>query len=88
MFKFLKNTINFDIIRNIFPMNNQQIGKIIQERRDYLNLTQKDVAEMAGITFKSISEIELGIRNPTIHTLNRVLDVLGLDLSVQIKSMI
>ena len=68
-------------------MNNQQIGKIIQERRDYLNLTQKDVAEMAGITFKSISEIELGIRNPTIHTLNRVLDVLGLDLSVQIKSM-
>jgi len=87
MFKFLENTINFDKIRNIFPMNNQQIGKIIQERRDYLNLTQKDVAEMAGITFKSISEIELGIRNPTIHTLNRVLDVLGLDLSVQIKSM-
>lgn len=68
-------------------MNNQQIGKIIQERRDYLNLTQKDVAEMAGITFKSISEIELGIRNPSLNTLKSVLDVLGLDLSVQIKSM-
>jgi transcriptional regulator with XRE-family HTH domain len=69
-------------------MNNQQIGKIIQVRRDYLNLTQKDVAEMAGITFKSISEIELGIRNPSINTLNSILDVLGLELSVQIKSMI
>ncbi|MCE2824332.1 MAG: helix-turn-helix domain-containing protein [Sediminibacterium sp.] len=69
-------------------MNNQQIGKIIQERRDYLNLTQKDVAEMAGITFKSISEIELGIRNPTLNTLKCVLDVLGLQLTVQIKSMI
>ena len=68
-------------------MNNQQIGKIIQERRDYLNLTQKDVAEMAGITFKSISEIELGIRNSSINTLNKVLDVLGLELSVQIKTM-
>jgi transcriptional regulator with XRE-family HTH domain len=68
-------------------MNNQQIGKIIQERRDYLNLTQKDVAEMAGITFKSISEIELGIRNPSINTLNKVLGVLGLELSVQIKTM-
>jgi transcriptional regulator with XRE-family HTH domain len=68
-------------------MNNQQIGKIIQERRDYLNLTQKDVAEMAGISFKSISEIELGIRNPSLKTLKSVLDVLGLDLSVQIKSM-
>jgi transcriptional regulator with XRE-family HTH domain len=69
-------------------MNNQQIGKLIQERRDYLNLTQKDVAEMAGITFKSISEIELGIRNPTLNTLKGVLDVLGLELTVQIKSMI
>jgi transcriptional regulator with XRE-family HTH domain len=68
-------------------MNNQQIGKIIQKRRDYLNLTQKDVAEMAGITFKSISEIELGIRNPSINTLKSILDVLGLELSVQIKSM-
>lgn len=68
-------------------MNIQQIGKIIQKRRDYLNLTQKDVAEMAGITFKSISEIELGIRNPSINTLNKVLDVLGLELSVQIKTL-
>lgn len=69
-------------------MNNQQIGNLIQERRDYLNLTQKDVAEMAGITFKSISEIELGIRNPTVNTLISVLDVLGLELTVHIKSMI
>lgn len=68
-------------------MNNQQIGKIIQERRDYLNLTQKDVAEIAGISFKSISEIELGIRNPSLNTLKSVLDVLGLELKVQIKSM-
>ena len=69
-------------------MNIHKIGKIIQERRDYLNLTQKDVAEMAGITFKSISDIELGIRNPAVNTLNSVLDVLGLELTIHIKSMI
>ena len=68
-------------------MYNQQIGKTIQQRRIYLNLTQKDVAEMSGITFKSISEIELGIRNPSINTLNKILEVLGLELSVQIKLM-
>jgi transcriptional regulator with XRE-family HTH domain len=51
-------------------------------------LTQKDVAEMAGITFKSISDIELGIRNPTVNTLKSVLDVLGLELTIHIKSMI
>ena len=68
-------------------MNDQQISKIIQERRSYLNLTQKDVAELAGITFKSISEIELGLRNPSLNTLKSILDVLGLELKVQIKSM-
>ena len=68
-------------------MDSQQIGKIIQKRRDYLNLTQKDVAEMAGITFKSVSEIELGLRNPSLNTLKSILDVLGLELTVQIKSM-
>ena len=68
-------------------MNTHEIGKIIQERRDFLNLTQKDIAEIAGITFKSISEIELGIRNPSVNTLNKILEVLGLELSVQIKSM-
>ena len=73
--------------RNIFPMDDIKIGKIIQERRVHLNLTQKDVAEMAGTTFKSISEIELGIRNPTLNTLNKILDVLGLKISVQIKTM-
>lgn len=74
-------------IRNIFPMNTHEIGTIIQERRDFLNLTQKDIAEISGITFKSISEIELGIRNPSVNTLNKILEVLGLELSVQIKSM-
>jgi transcriptional regulator with XRE-family HTH domain len=74
-------------IRNIFPMNNQQISNIIHQRRAFLNLTQKDVAEMAGTTFKTISEIELGIRNPSLNTLNSILEVLGLELTVQIKSM-
>lgn len=69
-------------------MSSDNIGKIIHERRVYLNLTQKDVAEMAGTTFKSISEIELGIRNPTLNTLNRILDVLGLAITVHIKTMI
>ena len=69
-------------------MNSDNIGKIIHERRVYLNLTQKDLAEMAGTTFKSISEIELGLRNPTLNTLNRILDVLGLAFTVHIKTMI
>jgi transcriptional regulator with XRE-family HTH domain len=68
-------------------MKNNKIGAILQERRAYLNLTQKDVAEMASMTFKSISEIELGIRNPTLSTLEKILDVLGLTLSIHLKTV-
>ena len=68
-------------------MKNDKIGEIIQQRRANLNLTQKDVAEMAGTTFKSISEIELGMRNPTLNILNRILEVLGLELSIHIKTL-
>jgi transcriptional regulator with XRE-family HTH domain len=68
-------------------MNNDKIGEIIQKRRGYLKLTQKDVAEMAGITFKSISEIELGIRNPTLSMLNKILEVLGLTLSIHLRTV-
>ena len=68
-------------------MNNDKIGEIIQKRRVYLKLTQKDVAEMAGITFKSISEIELGIRNPTLNMLNKILEVLGLTLSIHLRTV-
>ena len=68
-------------------MDNRKIGELIQKRRLQLKLTQKDVAEMTGMTFKSISEIELGIRNPTLNTLNKILEILGLAISVQIKIM-
>ena len=37
------------------------IGLFIKTKRKELKITQKDIAEMAGTTFKSISEIELGI---------------------------
>jgi len=68
-------------------MDSRKIGELIQKRRLQLKLTQKDVAEMTGMNFKSISEIELGIRNPTLNTLNKILEILGLAISVQIKIM-
>jgi len=85
--KISNNCIKFTLIRNIIPMDSRKIGELIQKRRLQLKLTQKDVAEMTGMTFKSISEIELGIRNPTLNTLNKILEILGLAISVQIKIM-
>lgn len=42
-------------------------GKRLQARRLALNLTQDQVAAMAGLTQKAISHYELGIREPRDH---------------------
>ena len=67
------------------PNNICNIGKIVQERRKELSLKQQDLAEMADVTIKTIYAIENNKGNPTIEVLNRVLNVLGLEIKVQIK---
>ncbi len=61
------------------------IGLFIKQRRRQLKITQIDLAELAGLTSKSISEIELGIRNPTLLAIKSILDVLGYKLVPIIK---
>lgn len=69
------------------PIYSVDIGKIIQERRNELSLKQQDLAEMANVTIKTIYAIENNKGNPTIEVLKKVLDVLGLEIKVQIKSV-
>ena len=68
-------------------MNKAKIGHIIQQRRDFLAIKQEDLSEMTGITSKTIYLIESGKGNPSIDTLNKLLDVLGLEISIDIKKM-
>lgn len=69
------------------PINSNEIGKIILERRNALSLNQQDLAEMANVTIKTIYAIENNKANPTIEVLKKILSVLGLEMKVQIKSV-
>ena len=53
-----------------------KIGKIIKKRRKELNLELKDLQDYSGINYASISDIENGKANPTIKTLEKLLDVI------------
>lgn len=70
------------------PNTIYNIGKIVQGRRNELSLNQQDVAEMANVTIKTIYAIENNKGNPTIEVLKKILNVLGLEIKVQIKSVI
>ena len=62
-----------------------EMGQIIAKRRIDLRLDQLDLSEMAGITVKTLYLIEKGIGNPSLKTLNKVLNLLGLTIQVEIK---
>lgn len=53
------------------------IGERIKNRRKELHLTQNDIKNTCGISSGSMSEIERGIRTPSIvifHLLSQILD--------------
>jgi len=65
-----------------------EMGQIIAKRRIDLKLDQQDLAEMSGITVKTLYLIEKGTGNPSLNTLNKVLNLLGLTIQVEIKKAI
>jgi transcriptional regulator with XRE-family HTH domain len=68
-------------------MTQELIGKTIQERREKLSLTQEDLAEMTGISSRTLYAIENGRANPSLTTLQKILEVVGLELFIDIKKI-
>jgi len=59
---------------------NLQITKSIQARRKSLKITQGDLAEISGVSLRTVKAVESGSANPTVEILARVLEPLGLKL--------
>ncbi len=66
-------------------MNIKEIGKVLKFRREFLSLRQDDLAEMSGITSRTIHIIESGTGNPSLETLENLVTVLGMELILQVK---
>ena len=61
------------------------IGTIIKERRTQLKLSQQDLAEFAEVGIATVKDIERGKGNPSLQTLQKLLNVLGLEMNFGIK---
>ena len=58
------------------------IGDLLRSRRKFLRLRQRDLAELAGVTLRSLTEIESGRGNPTLNQLSKIGGVLGLEVTL------
>jgi transcriptional regulator with XRE-family HTH domain len=66
-------------------MDKQKLGLLIKERRDFLSITQKELAEISGVTLRKLVDIENGKANPTLETLTKLFNTLGLKITVEAK---
>ena len=66
-------------------MNKQKLGKKIKDRRESLSLKQEDLAEMSGVTSKTIYLVENSKGNPSFNTIQKSLQVLGLEIDIKVK---
>lgn len=58
-------------------------GKQIASRRKQLNISQADLADMSGVSLRTLSAIENGDANPSVDVLSKVLEPLGLVINLQ-----
>ena len=56
----------------------------IKKRRETLNINQEALAELANIGLRTLKQIESGRGNPTINTLQKLADVLGMELKLEV----
>ena len=59
--------------------------QLIKERRNLLGLTQQDLADYTGLSLRIIKSIESGKGNPSIGTLGKIAEVLGLEIELRVK---
>jgi transcriptional regulator with XRE-family HTH domain len=57
----------------------------IKERREMLQVTQEMLADLSGVGLRTLKQFESGKGNPTVLTLNKLADALGMELTFQIK---
>ncbi|MEI6139176.1 MAG: helix-turn-helix transcriptional regulator [Mariniphaga sp.] len=68
-------------------MHFEELIKIVKERRDNLQVTQEYLAQLSGVGLRTLKQFESGKGNPTLQTVQKIADVLGLEVSLKLKDV-
>ncbi len=66
-------------------MHYDEIIKKLKQRREILEITQEHLSELAGIGKRTLNLIETGKGNPTLNTLVKLTEVLGMEFDLKVK---
>jgi len=68
-------------------MHFKELIEIIKERREALHVTQETLAQLSGVGLRTLKQFESGKGNPTLHTLQKLTGVLGLEVCLKLKKV-
>ncbi|MDF1517197.1 MAG: helix-turn-helix transcriptional regulator [Lutibacter sp.] len=68
-------------------MHFKELIKTIKERREVLKVTQETLAELSGVGLRTLKQFESGKGNPTLMTLQKLTDVLGMEVCLKLKNV-
>jgi y4mF family transcriptional regulator len=63
------------------------IGESIKNRRKELRITQPHLAELANVSTNTLYKLERGQGNPSLDVLNKLAEVLGMELRLEVKNL-
>lgn len=66
-------------------MHLREITETLKKRRKLLELTQVQFTELSGVSLRAIKALENGKSNPTFKTLNKLAEVLDMELNLEVK---
>ncbi|QQS50533.1 MAG: helix-turn-helix domain-containing protein [Bacteroidota bacterium] len=68
-------------------MHFEKIINTIKERREVLKVNQENLAKLSGVGLRTLKQFESGKGNPTLQTVTKLADTLGLELELTIKQL-
>lgn len=66
----------------------KELGRSIRLRRKALKITQPNLAQLAKVATNTLYKIERGQANPTMDIIEKITDVLGLEIKLEVKTVI
>ena len=66
-------------------MHQTNLIQRLKDRREQLGVTQEQLSELATVSLRTVKELDSGKGNPTVSTLIKLADVLGMELKLEVR---
>lgn len=64
------------------------LKEVMKSRRKTLSISQLDLAEMAEVSLATVKDIERGKGNPSLATVNKIIEVLGMEMIFKVRQTV